>query len=121
MLSGKHLGLENLYRMVMHEPERGVELVENYLDRLIEGDSLSAMPLPLSVAKPRIMPRIQPLSIFDHLDREHSIKKRCDINSVDVFLRFQRSVHVRKNRRVEIHPDRWNIANASIDIRASDD
>ncbi len=70
VLSGKHLGLENLYRMVLHEPDRGVELVENYLDRLIEGDSLSAMPLPLSVAKPRIMPRIQPLSIFDHLDRE---------------------------------------------------
>ena len=70
VLSGKHLGLENLYRMVLHEPERGMELVENYLDRLIEGDSLSAMPLPLSVAKPRIMPRIQPESIFNHLDRE---------------------------------------------------
>ena len=70
VLSGKHLGLENLYRMVQHEPDRGIELVENYLDRLIEGDSLSAMPMPLSVAKPRIMPRIQPLSIFDHLDRE---------------------------------------------------
>ncbi len=70
VLSGKHLGLENLYRMVMHEPDRGIELVENYLDRLIEGDTLSSMPLPLSVAKPRIMPRIQPVSIFDHLDRE---------------------------------------------------
>lgn len=70
VLSGKHLGLENLYRMVLHEPDRGVELVENYLDRLIEGDQLSSMPLPLSVAKPRIMPRIQPLSIFEHLDRE---------------------------------------------------
>ena len=55
---------------MLHEPDRGGELVENYLDRLIEGDSLSAMPLPLSVAKPRIIPRIQPLSIFDHLDRE---------------------------------------------------
>ena len=70
VLSGKHLGLENLYRMVLHEPDRGIELVENYLDRLIEGDTLSSMPLPLSVAKPRIMPRIQPVSIFDHLDRE---------------------------------------------------
>ena len=46
------------------------ELVENYVGRLIEGDSISAMPLPLSVAKPRIMPRIQPVSIFQHLDRE---------------------------------------------------
>jgi uncharacterized protein YtpQ (UPF0354 family) len=70
ILSGKHLGLENLYRMVLHEPHRGVELVENYLERLIEGDTLSSMPLPLSVAKPRIMPRIQPISIFEHLDRE---------------------------------------------------
>ncbi len=70
VLSGKHLGLENLYRMVLHEPDRGVELVENYLDRLIEGDTLSSMPLPLSVAKPRIMPRIQPVAIFDHLDQE---------------------------------------------------
>jgi hypothetical protein len=70
VLNGKHLGLENLYRMVLHEPERGVELVENYLDRLIEGDTMSSMPLPLSVAKPRIMPRIQPLTIFEHLDRE---------------------------------------------------
>ncbi len=70
ILSGKHLGLENLYRMVLHEPDRGVEMVENYLERLIEGDTLSCMPLPLSVAKPRIMPRIQPLTIFEHLDRE---------------------------------------------------
>jgi len=70
VLNGKHLGLENLYRMVQYEPTRGVEIVENYLERLIEGDSIGSMPLPLSVAKPRIMPRIQPVSIFNHLDRE---------------------------------------------------
>ncbi|MCP3904676.1 MAG: DUF1444 family protein [Planctomycetes bacterium] len=70
VLNGKHLGLENLYRMVQYEPNRGLEIVENYLERLLEGDSFTALPLPLSVAKPRIMPRIQPMSIFDHLDRE---------------------------------------------------
>jgi len=70
ILSGRHLGLENLYRMVQHEPTRGLEIVENYIERLIEGDTLSSMPLPLSVAKPRIMPRIQPVKIFEHLDRE---------------------------------------------------
>lgn len=70
VLNGKHLGLENLYRMVQYEPGRGVEIVENYLERLMEGDLIGSTPLPLSVAKPRIMPRIQPLSIFDHLDRE---------------------------------------------------
>jgi len=70
VLNGKHLGLENLYRMVQYEPSRGVEIVENYLERLMEGDTIGSMPLPLSVAKPRIMPRIQPVSIFEHLDRE---------------------------------------------------
>lgn len=70
ILNGRHLGLENLYRMVQYEPERGVEIVENYLERLVEGDTFSSMPLPLSVARPRIMPRIQPDSVFEHLDRE---------------------------------------------------
>lgn len=70
VLNGKHLGLENLYRMVQVEPGRGVEIVENYLERLVEGDAIGSVPLPLSVAKPRIMPRIQPTSIFEHLDRE---------------------------------------------------
>jgi uncharacterized protein YtpQ (UPF0354 family) len=70
ILNGKHLGLDNLYRMVQYEPNRGLEIVENYLERLVEGDTLSSTPLPLSVAKPRIMPRVQPESVFQHLDRE---------------------------------------------------
>lgn len=70
VVNGKHLGLENLYRMVIHDPGRGVEIVENYLERLMEGDTVGSTPLPLSVAKPRIMPRIQPSTIFRHLDRE---------------------------------------------------
>jgi len=64
----RRLGLENLYRMVAVEPTRGVEIVENYIEKLVEGDSIGSMPLPLAVAKPRIMPRIQPVSIFEHLD-----------------------------------------------------
>ena len=70
ILNGRHLGLDNLYRMVQYEPARGLEIVENYLERLVEGDTVSATPLPLSIAKPRIMPRIQPESVFEHLDRE---------------------------------------------------
>jgi Protein of unknown function (DUF1444) len=70
VVNGKHLGLENLYRMVIHDPGRGVEIVEHYLERLIEGDTVGSTPLPLSVAKARIMPRIQPSTIFRHLDRE---------------------------------------------------
>jgi uncharacterized protein YtpQ (UPF0354 family) len=70
ILGGKHLGLENLYRMVQCDPDRGVEIVENYLERLMETESVGGAPLPFSIAKPRIMPRIQPESIFEHLDRE---------------------------------------------------
>lgn len=86
VVSGKHLGLENLYRMVQHEPDRGLEIVENYLDKLMEGDSLGAMSLPLSVAKPRIMPRIQPMAIFEHLDREQVAHVPFVNNTVIVFV-----------------------------------
>jgi len=69
-LGGRHLGLNNLYRMVHTDSERGVEIVEDFLEQLLEGDEISQIQLPLSMAKPRIMPRIQPISIFDQLDRE---------------------------------------------------
>ena len=67
-LDGRQLGLNNLYRMVLAEPERGVEIVEDFLEQLLEGDDISQMPMPLSMAKARIMPRIQPTSIFEQLD-----------------------------------------------------
>ena len=35
ILNGRHLGLENLYRMVQQTPDRGVELVENYVDEVV--------------------------------------------------------------------------------------
>ena len=70
LVDGRPLGLENLHRMVARDPERGVEIVEHYLDRLVEGDAISNTPLPLAVAMPRIMPRIQPESIFENMDRE---------------------------------------------------
>ncbi|MFO0872845.1 MAG: DUF1444 family protein [Phycisphaerales bacterium] len=70
ILSGRHLGLDNLHRMVVADPENGVALVETYLERLVEGDAFTGTPMPLSVARSRIMPRIQPESIFGHLERE---------------------------------------------------
>lgn len=70
IFGGKHLGLENLYRMVMADPGNGVQIVETYLQRLVEGDAFTGTPMPLAIAKPRIMPRIQPEAIFAHLDRE---------------------------------------------------
>ena len=70
-LDGRHLGLENLYRLVLTEPMRGLEIVEDFLDQLLESDDVSKMPLPFSLAKPKIMPRIQPNIIFNQLEKEH--------------------------------------------------
>jgi uncharacterized protein YtpQ (UPF0354 family) len=56
--------------MVNHEPERGEEIVEHYLDQLFAGDAANLGHMSLEFARPRIMPRIQPDSIFNHLSRE---------------------------------------------------
>lgn len=71
LIDGRHLALENLYRMVLNDPDRGVEIVEQFLDHLMEGEEAANVLLPFDLAKPRIMPRIQPVSIFEHLDREN--------------------------------------------------
>jgi len=68
-LDGRHLGLGNLYRMVHTDVTKGAEIVEEFLYQLLQGDELSRIQLPLSMAKERIMPRIQPVSIFEQLDR----------------------------------------------------
>ena len=70
IVDGRHLGLENLYRMVLGDPQRGTEIVEDYLEKLLEGDDLAVATVPFEMAKSRIMPRIQPVGIFNHLDRE---------------------------------------------------
>ena len=70
VVEGKHVGLENLYRMALRDPDRGMEIVENHVDRLIEADTGRPEQVPLSVAKTRIMPRIQPVTIFEHLDED---------------------------------------------------
>jgi uncharacterized protein YtpQ (UPF0354 family) len=68
LIDGRHLALENLYRMVCADPESGVEIVEQFLDHLLDGDEATTISLPYDLARPRIMPRIQPESIFAHLD-----------------------------------------------------
>ncbi|MBL9031562.1 MAG: DUF1444 family protein [Phycisphaerae bacterium] len=70
IVNGRRLDLENLFRMVNHEPERGPEIVEHYLDQLFAGDAAQLGTVALDFARPRIMPRIQPESIFQHLSRE---------------------------------------------------
>lgn len=70
IINGRRLDLENLYRMVNHEPARGSEIVEHYLGQLFAGDAAQLGHMSLEFARPRIMPRIQPESIFEHLTRE---------------------------------------------------
>lgn len=71
IIEGRHLGLDNLLRLVLTDPARAAEIVENYLDRLLEGDALTNVAMPLALARPRLMPRIQPESIFEHIDPVH--------------------------------------------------
>jgi uncharacterized protein YtpQ (UPF0354 family) len=70
VINGRRLDLENLYRMVNHEPDRGVEIVEHYLDQLFAGEASALGAMSLEFARTRIMPRIQPEAIFGHLSRE---------------------------------------------------
>lgn len=70
LVNGRRLDLENLYRMVRHEPARSQEIVQHYLDQLFSGEAVNILAMTLDFAKPRIMPRIQPETIFDHLHRE---------------------------------------------------
>lgn len=70
IVNGRRLDLDNLHRLVQNEPTRGVEIVERYLEHLFDEESMSASSLPWQLAKPKIMPRIQPVSIFEHLSQE---------------------------------------------------
>jgi uncharacterized protein YtpQ (UPF0354 family) len=70
LVNGRRLDLENLFRMVRHEPGRGQEIVEHFLDQLFTGEGLDVADMPFEMAKGRIMPRVQPDSIFKHLSRE---------------------------------------------------
>jgi len=70
LVNGRRLDLENLFRMVDSEPERGEEIVQHFLEQLFTGDGLDGTESPWAVAKDRVMPRVQPESIFDHLSRE---------------------------------------------------
>lgn len=70
LVNGRRLDLENLFRMVNHEPVRGTEIVEHYLEQLFAGDAMQLMAMSLDFARNRIMPRIQPDTIFNHLSRD---------------------------------------------------
>lgn len=86
LVNGRRLDLENLYRMVNHEPGRGQEIVAHYLDQLFAGDAMHLANMSLDFARHRIMPRIQPESIFEHLSREQVAHVPYVNNTVIVFV-----------------------------------
>ncbi|MEQ9617296.1 MAG: DUF1444 family protein [Phycisphaerales bacterium] len=69
-VNGRRLDLENLHRLVSTDPDRGVEIVEQYLDHLFDDEIVAVNAMPWEIARAKIMPRIQPESIFNHLSRE---------------------------------------------------
>ena len=70
VVDGRRLDLENLSRLVASDQDRGVEIVEQYLDQLFDEETFAVASMPWDLARLRIMPRIQPESIFSHLSRE---------------------------------------------------
>ncbi|MCA9310008.1 MAG: DUF1444 family protein [Phycisphaerales bacterium] len=70
LIDGRRLDLENLRRLVATDPTRGVQIVEQYLDHLFDDEALTTAAMPWQLARARVMPRIQPDTIFDHLVRE---------------------------------------------------
>ncbi|TVQ34344.1 MAG: DUF1444 family protein [Phycisphaeraceae bacterium] len=86
LVNGRRLDLDNLYRLVAHSPERGAEIVEQYLDHLFAGDSLGLDSLPLEIAQPMIMPRIHHESIFGRLTREQVAHVPYVNNTVVLFV-----------------------------------
>ena len=70
LVNGRRLDLENVFRMVSTEPDRGSEIVRHYLGQLFATEAETVSGMTFEFARPRIMPRIQPLSIFEHLDEQ---------------------------------------------------
>lgn len=70
IVNGRRLDLENLLRLVATNPDRGSEIVEQYLEHLFDEESIAATAMPWDLARHKIMPRIQPVTIFQHLSEE---------------------------------------------------
>lgn len=86
IVNGRRLDLDNLHRLVIRDQDRGTEIVEHYLDQLFAGDAMQLNSMSLEFARPRIMPRIQPVSIFRHLSREQVAHVPFVNNTVIVFV-----------------------------------
>ncbi len=71
LVDGRRLDLENLKRMVDFEPARGTDIVAEFLDKLFLNDyERKCGDQSFDEIKGQIMPRIQPISIFEHFTEE---------------------------------------------------
>ncbi|MCB9845493.1 MAG: DUF1444 family protein [Phycisphaeraceae bacterium] len=70
IVDGRRMDLENLFRMVSQDPDRGSEIAGHYLEQIFASDAMQIEQMPFDLARDRVMPRIQPESIFEHLNRE---------------------------------------------------
>lgn len=86
VVNGRRLDLENLYRLVNHDPERGQEIIEHYLDQLFSGEAAALIGMSFDSLRHRVMPRIQPDSIFEHLNREQVAHVPFVNNTAIVFV-----------------------------------
>ncbi|MDA0803306.1 MAG: DUF1444 family protein [Planctomycetota bacterium] len=68
VVDGRVLSLENLHRLVSQGSRPAREVIRTYFDRVFEGDLLASSDVPFAVARPRIMPRLQPESIFETVE-----------------------------------------------------
>lgn len=86
VVDGRRLDLENLSRLVASDEDRGVEIVEQYLAQLFDEETFAVASMPWDLARKRIMPRIQPESIFTHLSREQVAHVSWVNDTVIVFV-----------------------------------
>jgi hypothetical protein len=115
IVNGRRLDLENLFRMVAHEPNRGTEIVEHFLDQLFSSDALSMADLSFELARPRIMPRIQPESIFEHLSRDLVAHVPFVNGTVIVFVLDMPQMTVSLTTEQTV---RWNVSMEDLDTIA---
>jgi hypothetical protein len=112
IVNGRRLDLENLFRLVAHDPQRGTEIVEHYLDQLFSAEASTIGSLNFDLLRPRIMPRIQPEGIFAHLAREQVAHVPFVNGTVVVFVidMPQMTVSVTTEQMV-----RWGVAPEELD------
>ncbi|CAN5800956.1 DUF1444 family protein [soil metagenome] len=112
IVNGRRLDLENLYRLVNHDAERGQEIIEHYLDQLFSGEASAMNTMSFDLLRHRVMPRIQPASIFEHLNRQQVAHVPFVNNTAVVFVidMPQMTVSVTAEQMV-----RWNVCAEELD------